>query len=107
MACNITDAIRSISFVKQASLRDRPMHSRCRIHPPAAQIAELHATAASELAAFYQAVLRQHGPVQANLAAQDWVEVLETMEWPANGARPDWRKATIAAASRLATRLLA
>jgi hypothetical protein len=59
-------------------------------------------TAERELAAFYEAVFRRYGLKEARKAAQDWIEELETMEWPPDWSLPNWRHVTIAAASRLA-----
>jgi len=35
----------------------------------------------------------------------DWVEEIEWMDWPSGDAIPDWRRLTIAAAAKLATRV--
>jgi hypothetical protein len=58
-----------------------------------------------ELAAFYTAVLKTHGPEEASTAARDWIEALETMGCAADGGPADWRSVTIAAASCLAARV--
>jgi hypothetical protein len=42
----------------------------------------------NELAAFYEAVFRRYGSKEASKAAQDWIEELETMDWPADWALP-------------------
>jgi hypothetical protein len=57
-----------------------------------------------ELYSFYHAVLSEYGETEARMAAEDWLEPIEGIQ-----ARPDdtvryWRRLTIAAASRLATR---
>jgi hypothetical protein len=67
-------------------------------------LAELMTTAETELAAFYEAVFRRYGPKEAKKAARDWIEEVETMDWPADGALPNWRHVTIAAADCLALR---
>ncbi|HEY0309500.1 MAG TPA: hypothetical protein VGB94_15155 [Acidobacteriaceae bacterium] len=72
---------------------------------PAALANEL-TTAEGELAAFYKVVLNQYGAAEATQAAQDWIEAVETMDWQADRIRPNWRKITILAASRLASRIL-
>jgi hypothetical protein len=51
--------------------------------PPVERVAELMMAAEMELAAFYEVVFRRHGRKEARKAAQDWIEELETMEWPA------------------------
>jgi hypothetical protein len=73
---------------------------------PVERAAELMTTAEAELAAFYEAVFRQYGLKEARKAAQDWIEELETMEWPADWALPNWRHLTIAAADCLAFRII-
>ena len=73
---------------------------------PVERIAELMVTAETELAAFYEAVFRQYGLKEAKKAAQDWIEELETMDWPADWALPNWRHVTIAAADCLAHRII-
>ena len=71
---------------------------------PVERVAELMTTAETELAAFYEAVFRRYGPKEAKKAARDWIEEVETMDWPADGALPNWRHVTIAAADCLALR---
>jgi hypothetical protein len=73
---------------------------------PVERVAELMTTAETELAAFYEAVFRRYGLKEARKAAQDWIEKLETMDWPADWALPNWRHVTIAAADRLALRII-
>jgi hypothetical protein len=70
------------------------------------RVAELMMTAESEFAAFYEAVFRRYGPKEARMAAQDWIEEVETMDWPADGALPHWRYVTIVAANCLASRII-
>lgn len=74
--------------------------------PPAERVAELMTTAETELAAFYEAVFRQYGPKEARKSAQDWIEELETMDWPADRALPCWRHVTIIASDCLASRII-
>jgi hypothetical protein len=63
-------------------------------------------TAERELAAFYEAVLRRQGAKQARLAAQDWIEELTTIDWPVDGAHPNWRHVAIVTADCLASRVI-
>ncbi len=55
-----------------------------------------------QLAAFHQAVLSLHGAEQAWEAAEDWLRELETA---AHDAPAPWRRISLSAAERLATRL--
>jgi hypothetical protein len=71
----------------------------------ASRVAEFMMTAERELAAFYYAVFRRYGPKEGRKAAQDWIEEVETMDWPADGALPNWRHVTIVAADCLASRI--
>ena len=43
---------------------------------------------------------------EAKNAAQDWIDELGTMDWPADWALPNWRHVTIAAADCLALRII-
>jgi hypothetical protein len=74
--------------------------------PSVERIAELIKSAEMELAAFYEAVFRQYGLKEAKKAAQDWIEELETMDWPADRALPNWHQVTIVAADCLAFRII-
>jgi hypothetical protein len=85
---------------KQTSSIDHPQQA------PVERVAELMSAAETELAAYYEAVFRQYGLKEARKAAQDWIEELETMEWPAAWALPNWRHVTIAAADCLAFRII-
>ncbi len=67
----------------------------------------LTGSADRELAAFAGAVDELFGPEQARQSVEDWMEKLESMEWPDGGATPDWRRLTIAAAASLACRVRA
>ena len=73
---------------------------------PVERVAEFMTTAERELVAFYHAVFRRYGLKEARMAAQDWIEELETMDWPADRALPNWRHVTIAAADCLAHRII-
>jgi hypothetical protein len=73
---------------------------------PVERVAELMTTAETELAAFYEAVLKRYGLKEAKKSTQDWIEELETMDWPADWALPNWRHVTIAAADCLAFRII-
>jgi hypothetical protein len=73
---------------------------------PVERVAELLTAAEKELAAFYEAVFRRYGPKEARKAAQDWIEELETMDWPTDRALPNWHHVTIAAADCLAFRIV-
>ena|ERR1700675_2021384 len=46
------------------------------------------------------------GVKEAKNAAQDWIDELGTMDWPADWALPNWRHVTIAAADCLALRII-
>lgn len=58
-----------------------------------------------ELAAFRSAIAELYGSRTARMAAEIWMELLEAMDWPADGADPDWRPLTIAAAALVAARI--
>jgi hypothetical protein len=73
---------------------------------PVERIAELMVTAETELAAFYEAVFRRYGLKEAKKSAQDWIQELETMDWPADSDLPNWHQVTIAAADCLAFRII-
>jgi hypothetical protein len=75
--------------------------SRSR-HTPAR--ADLIAIAERELGAFIRAVTELFGPEHATLAAEDWVDELESMD-ALPGSTRDWGSITIAASARLARRL--
>lgn len=66
---------------------------------------DLMASARRELGAFMKAVADSFGQQEARLAAEDWMEELDTREMPPGLTERDWRSITIAAASRLARRL--
>ncbi len=58
-----------------------------------------------ELSAFIAAVLKQYGPEQAQISAEDWLEELEQLQPPSPCDIKNWRAITIAASARLAERL--
>jgi len=58
-----------------------------------------------ELTAFALAVTQRFGAERARQSVEDWMEELESMNWPAEEACPVWRRVTIAAALRLAGRV--
>ena len=71
------------------------------------RVAELMTTAEKELAAFYEAVFRHYRLKEARNAAQDWIDDLGTMDWPADWTLPrTGGHVTIAAADRLALRII-
>ena len=59
-----------------------------------------------ELGAFMSAVTELHGPQQARIAADDWICAFESTNEQFGFTTSEWRKVTIIAASRLATRLV-
>jgi hypothetical protein len=71
---------------------------------PVERVTELMTTAEAELAAFSETVFRRYGLKEAKKSALDWIEQLETMDWPADWSLPNWRHVTIAAADCLALR---
>ena len=68
-------------------------------------LAVLLASAERELRAFMKAVTDSFGPKEGRLAAEDWLQVVDSREELPGTSPDDWRSITIAAASRLATRL--
>jgi hypothetical protein len=73
---------------------------------PAGLVADLLMPAETELAAFYTAVVRRYGPEEARRAAYDWIEEMETMNWPSDAAALNWRHVSIAAANCLSSRVI-
>jgi hypothetical protein len=61
--------------------------------------------AEKELAAYARAVLELFGSDEAIQSIEDWMKDLEWTDWPSRDAIPDWRRVTIAAAMRLASRV--
>jgi hypothetical protein len=69
-------------------------------------VADLLRTAEKELSAFYTAIFRKFGPDEARRAAYDWIEEIETMDWPLDETVPNWRHVSIVAADCVASRVL-
>lgn len=78
-----------------------------RVKEDSASISQgaLCACAERELAAFALAVQALFGPEQARQAIEDWMQELESMDWPSLETVRDWRGLTVAAAVRLASRV--
>jgi hypothetical protein len=57
-----------------------------------------------ELSAFFHAIQKLFGPVQAEISADDWLQELSAAAAPPASIR-EWRTITARAASRLALRL--
>src|SRR5262249_39408857 len=72
-----------------------------------ADLAVLLASAEREVGAFRKAVTDSFGPKEGRLAAEDWLEVLDSREELPGTTVDYWRLITIAAASRLAKRFSA
>jgi hypothetical protein len=70
------------------------------------RIVDLMLTAERELASFYEVIEKSYGPKEARKAARDWIDEVATMDWPVDGALPDWRRLSIAAADCLASRVM-
>lgn len=68
--------------------------------------ANLIILAERELAAFATAVRELFGPEQASVSAVEWLEELESLNWPARLGASDFRRITTAASARLAHRKL-
>jgi len=67
----------------------------------------LLASAERQLDAFMKAVTNSFGPKEGRLAADDWLQVLESREELPGTTVDYWRSITLATASRLAKRLSA
>jgi hypothetical protein len=65
----------------------------------------LLSSAEKELAAYAGAVQELFGSEQARRSIADWMQELQGMDWPDGDRVPDWRRVTIAAATRLASRV--
>jgi|SRR5271155_2487547 len=63
--------------------------------------------AEKELASFAGAVEELYGCEQARQSVEDWMEQLDSMDWLQADVVRDWRRLTIAAATRLASRVKA
>jgi hypothetical protein len=68
--------------------------------------ANLILLAERELAAFAGAVRELFGSEQARVSTAEWIDELESMNWPATPRVSDFRRITTAAAARLADRQL-
>lgn len=88
-------------------MRDKESNSFAETQQaPAGMMTDLLLTAERELASFYGAIERRYGPEEARKAAHDWINELETMDWPVGWALPNWRRLTIVAADCLASRVV-
>jgi hypothetical protein len=65
---------------------------------------QLH-LAERELSAFVAAVRASYGPEEAELSAEDWIEESELMDSSPRSEVRNWRAVTIAASTRLASRV--
>jgi hypothetical protein len=70
------------------------------------RIVDLLLTAERELASFYEAIEKRYGREEAQKAAHDWIEEVETMDWPSEGTIPNWRHVSIVTADCLASRVI-
>jgi hypothetical protein len=52
-------------------------------------LAHILLTAERELASFYHVIERRYGREEARKAAHDWIDAVETMDWPAEGTIPN------------------
>src|ERR1700733_4793793 len=68
--------------------------------------ADLIILAERELAAFARAVRELFGPEEASLSTAEWIDELESLNWPVGSGASDFRRITVAASSRLAHRRL-
>ena len=68
--------------------------------------ANLIILAERELAAFARAVRELFGPEEASLSTAEWIDELESQNWPVGSGASDFRRITVAASSRLAHRRL-
>jgi hypothetical protein len=101
---NLTDVL---SIRREGSMFDKKTNSIVHAEQaPVERVAEFVTAAKMELAAFYEAVFRRYGLKEARMAAQDWIEELETMEWLVDWPLPNWRHVTIAASDCLAFRII-
>jgi hypothetical protein len=66
--------------------------------------ANLIILAERELAAFYKAVSELFGSKQARLSAAEWIDELESIDWPARPGVSDFRRITNAAIAKFAHR---
>jgi hypothetical protein len=88
-------------------MRDKETSSRVETEQvPVEMIVDLMLTAEKELAAFYEAIEKRYGSKEARKAAYDWIAEMATMDWPIDGALPNWRRVSIVAADCLASRVI-
>ena len=66
--------------------------------------ANLILLAERELAAFARAVRELFGSEQARVSTAEWIDELESLNWPARPGVADFRRITTAASARLADR---
>lgn len=66
----------------------------------------LASMAERELAAFVSAVAELYAPEQARVAAEHWIAEFQSMDGLPGSTSGEWRLITIAAAARLASRLI-
>jgi hypothetical protein len=69
--------------------------------------ASLMRVAGRELGSFISAVTDLYGPEHARIAAEDWLEILESSDRVPDLSARDLRLTTITAAARLANRVIA
>ena len=84
------------------------MHERFVDEPKNDQSAGLDGLirmAERELGAFFAAVTELFGPEQARLSVEDWLEELQLLDTLPGLRKSDLRQVTIAALTRLATRV--
>jgi len=75
------------------------------VKTPQSNLADLKVSAEREIGAFIQVVTDSFGLDEARLAAEDWLQELESMDLAPELTPRDWRAVIIAAATRLAVRL--
>jgi hypothetical protein len=86
--------------------QQRSMRSSQQLKSSAPFAANLITLAERELAAFDKAVCELFGPEQARLSTAEWIDELESMDWPARLGVSDFRRITTAASTKLAHRKL-
>jgi hypothetical protein len=92
---------------KEVPMRDKATSSITETQQASAgMIANLLLTGERELASFYGAVEKRYGSEEARKAARGWIDEVATMDWPADGALPNWRRLSIVAADCLASRII-
>ena len=83
------------------------MHERFldEMSDQSASLDSLIRMAERELGAFFAAVTELFGPEQARLSVEDWLEELQSLDTLPGLRNCDWREVTVAASTRLATRV--